>query len=316
MSEILRDRTSNLNLQSIEVFCEVVKSRSFSKGAERLSISQSAASQQVANLEQVLGLKLLDRSYRPLQVTEDGELYYKGCQQLLEGYRGVLNQIRRKRNSAEGQVRVVSIYSVGLHTLDDFVRSYMRENTGSTVRLEYYHPVKVYEAILNDEAEVGVMSYPRSGRHVEVIPWLEEEMVLACPSGHPLARTKKIDAHRLAGANFVAFEKDLKIRREVDRFFKESEIQVNILSEFDNIETIKQALDISTAVSILPAPSVAREVERGIISEVRLKGVNLRRPVGIIVRKGRELTATARNFISFLMGASPGGTLELAARED
>ena len=316
MSEILRDRTSSLNLQSIEVFCEVVKRRSFSKGAEILSISQSAASQQVANLEQVLGLKLLDRSYRPLQVTEDGELYYKGCQQLLEGYRGVLNQIRRKRNSAEGQVRVVSIYSVGLHTLDDFVRSYMRENTGSTVHLEYYHPVKVYEAILKDEAEVGVMSYPRSSRHVEVIPWLEEEMVLACPSGHPLAKTGKIDAHRLVGANFVAFEKDLKIRREVDRFFRENEIQVNILSEFDNIETIKQALDISTAVSILPAPGVAREVERGIISEVRLKGVNLRRPVGIVVRKGRELTATARNFISFLMSSSPGVPVELAGEED
>ncbi|MEE3231020.1 MAG: LysR family transcriptional regulator substrate-binding protein, partial [Planctomycetota bacterium] len=162
-------------------------------------------------------------------------------------------------------------------------------------------------AILNDEAEVGVMSYPRSGRHVEVIPWLEEEMVLACPSGHPLAKTGKIDAHRLVGANFVAFEKDLKIRREVDRFFRENEIQVNILSEFDNIETIKQALDISTAVSILPAPSVAREVERGIISEVRLNGVKLRRPVGIVVRKGRELTATARNFISFLMSSSSGG---------
>jgi len=315
MSEILRDRTSSLNLQAIEVFCEVVKGRSFSKGAERLSISQSAASQQVANLEQVLGLKLLDRSYRPLQVTEDGELYYKGCLQLLEGYRGVLDQIRRKRNSAEGQVRVVSIYSVGLHTLDDFVRRYMQENSGSTVRLEYYHPVKVYEAILADEAEVGVMSYPRGSRHVEVVPWLEEEMILACPSGHPLAKTKRIDAHRLAGANFVAFEKDLKIRREVDRFFRENGIEINIQSEFDNIETIKQALDISTAVSILPAPSVAREVERGIITEVRLKGVDLRRPVGIIVRKGRELTATAKNFISFLMGASPGEPLEIAGEE-
>ena len=141
-------------------------------------------------------------------------------------------------------------------------------------------------------------------------------MVLACPSGHQLAKTKEIDAHRLEGANFVAFEKDLKIRREVDRFFRENEIQVNILSEFDNIETIKQALDISTAVSILPAPGVAREVERGLISEVRLKGVNLRRPVGIVVRKGRELTATARNFISFLMDSSPGVLLESAGEED
>ena len=188
----------------------------------------------------------------------------------------------------------------------------MQENPGSTVRLEYYHPRKVYEAILSDEAEVGVISYPRSQRHIEVVPWVDEEMVLACPPGHPLSAASRLDVSRLAGANFVGFEKELTIRKEIDRFFRDRDIEVNVLSEFDNIETIKQALDISTAVSILPAPSVAREVERGIISEVRLNGVKLRRPVGIVVRKGRELTATAKNFISFLMSSSPGGPLQQA----
>lgn len=309
MPDFTPSRTSNLNLQAIEVFCQVVRHRSFSRGAEQLSISQSAASQQVANLEQVLGLKLLDRSYRPLQVTEEGEAYFNGCQKLLGLHSGVLDQIRRKRSSAAGQVGVVSIYSVGLHTLNDIVRQYMQENTGSTVRLEYYHPVKVYEAILNDEAEVGVISYPRGGRHVKVLPWINEEMVLACPGGHPLGRKPKIDSHQLVDANFVAFEKSLTIRGEIDRFFRENEIQVNVLSEFDNIETIKQALDISSAVSILPVPSIAREVERGMITEVRLKNVALERPVGVIVRRGRDLSATARNFLAFLVGGQAAGSV-------
>ena len=302
MPEFTQARISNLNLQALEVFCEVVKHRSFSVGAERLSISQSAASQQVANLEQVLGLKLLDRSYRPLQVTDEGEVYYRGCIELLGKYRGVLDGIRMKRSQEAGQVGVVSIYSVGLHTLNDIVRQYMQDSTGSTVRLEYYHPVKVYDAILNDEAEVGVISYPRPGRHIDVTPWIEEEMVLACPSSHPLSGSGRIDAQRIEGVNFVAFEKDLTIRKEVDRFFRENEIQVNILGEFDNIETIKHALEISSAVSILPVPSVAREVERGLLTEVRLKGVSLKRPVGIITRKGRDLSATAESFVSFLKG--------------
>ena len=304
MPDLTRNRTSNLNLQAIEVFCEVVKSRSFSNGAESLAISQSAASQQIANLEQVLGVKLLDRSYRPLKVTDEGELYHKGCLQVLGVHRDVLNQIRRKRSSVQGKVGVVSIYSVGLHTINDLVRKYMQESAGSTVRLEYYHPVKVYEAILNDEAEVGVISYPRGDRHIEVLPWINEEMVLVCAPGHPLGAEDRIDSHRLAGVNFVAFEKDLPIRKEIDRFFKKSGIAVNILSEFDNIETIKQALDISSAVSILPRPSIVREVERGIIAETRLRDVDLKRPVGLICRRGRDLSATAREFLDFLMGSA------------
>ena len=304
MVDLRRNRTSSLNLQAIEVFCEVVRFRSFSKGAERLAISQSAASQQIANLEQVLGVRLLDRSYRPLKVTDEGELYHKGCLQVLGAHRDALLQIHRKRNSTEGQVGVVSIYSVGLNTLNDLVRIYMQESVGSTVRLEYYHPVKVYEAILNDEAEVGVISYPRGDRHIEVLPWIQEEMVLACAPGHPLGTEDRIEAHRLAGVNFVAFEKDLTIRKEIDRFFRENEIAVNILSEFDNIETIKQALGISAAVSILPRPSIEMDVERGILAETRLRDVDLKRPVGLICRRGRSLSATAREFADFLMASA------------
>ena len=309
MQDLSIGRTSGLNLQAISVFCEVVRQRSFSRGAERVGVTQSAASQQIAHLEQVLGFKLIDRSYRPLQVTEEGELYYKGCLQILGEHNRVLDAINRKRNSTEGQVRVVSIYSVGLHSLNEIVRSYMQESPGSTVRLEYYHPLKVYEAIRNDEAEVGVISYPKSGRHIEVLPWVDEEMVLACPPGHPLSASKRIDISKIAGVNFVGFEKELTIRKKIDRFLRSKGIEVNILSEFDNIETIKQALDISDAVSILPRSGITREVERGIITEVHLDNFDLSRPVGLIYRSRRDLSATASEFIRFLMSSGSAGGL-------
>ena len=301
-------RIPNVSLQAIEVFCEVVKLRSFSKGADRLSISQSAASQQVAHLEEILGVKLLDRSYRPLRITDEGNLYHKECLQILNLHERTLDQIRSNRNLVEGQVGVVSIYSAGLHTINDLVRKYMQERSGSTVRLEYYHPLKVYEAVLNDEAEVGVISYPKGDRHIEVIPWVEEEMVLACPTNHPLSAELEIGIDSLAGINFVAFDQDLTIRKEIDRYFRESRIEVNIMSQFDNIETIKQALDISSAVSILPRPSILRDIERGHITEIRLTNFNLMRPVGLIRRRKRDLSATAREFLDFLINAPTAQT--------
>ena len=185
----------------------------------------------------------------------------------------------------------------------------MQESPGSTVRLEYYHPLKVYEAIRNDEAEVGVISYPKSGRHIEVLPWVDEEMVLACPPGHPLSARKRIDISKIAGVNFVGFEKELTIRKKIDRFLRSKGIEVNMLSEFDNIETIKQALDISDAVSILPRSGITREVERGIITEVHLDNFDLSRPVGLIYRSRRDLSATASEFIRFLMSSGSAGGL-------
>ncbi len=303
-----KTRTHNVNLQGLEVFCEVVRLRSFSRGAEAVGITQSAASQLVAHLEEALGLKLIDRRQRPLRPTAEGQQYYQGCRQMLHGYAAMVDRVQRQNNAGGGSVRVVSIYSVGLHTLSPRVQRFLQENAGSTVRLGYYHPVKVYGAVLDNEAEVGVVSYPKSVRQLEVIPWIEEEMVVACPPDHPLAESgpladagkPSIELSELEGAGFVAFDADLQIRREIDKKLKQKQVTVQILSEFDNIETIKQALEISHAVSILPRPTVLREVERGNLVELHISDVDLRRPVGIVHKKRPKLTPTAELFIDSL----------------
>jgi DNA-binding transcriptional LysR family regulator len=299
-----------MNLQAIQVFCEVVRLQSFSRGAAACGITQSAASQLIRHLEDEIEVELIERKERPLRPTREGEIYYRGCQELLHRYRLVLDEVRRVRKEVAGLVRVASIYSVGLHTLNRFIQNFMARNPGTTVRIEYLHPNRVYTAVLNDEADIGVTSYPKASRVLAVIPWLEEEMALACHPEHPLARKRRIRPADLEGQRFVAFDRDLPIRREIDRALKHHGVAVDMASEFDNIETIKQALEISNAVSILPRASIAREVERGTLAQAPIEALDLRRPVGIIHKKKKKLTPTALLFIESLTGegerATPG----------
>ena len=294
-----KTRASNVNLQALEVFCEVVRRRSFSRGAGAFGLSQSAASQLVAHLEQELGFRLVDRKRRPLEPTPRGQTYYLGCQELLLRHRSLVSQVLRE-DATVGTVRVVSIYSVGLHVLSGYIRRFLTRHRGSTVNLEYLHPNKVYSAVLAGEAELGVVSYPRLHRELESRSWLAEEMVLACPPDHRLASVQRVKLEELNGENFVAFDSDLVIRREVDRALEKQHVSVEVSSEFDNIETIKQALEIFDAVSILPRTSIVREVERGTLCEVSLEVADLIRPVGIIRHKKRGLTPTVERFLETL----------------
>jgi DNA-binding transcriptional LysR family regulator len=289
-----------MNLQSLQVFCEVVRLQSFSRGAAACGISQSAASQLIRHLEDEIEVDLIERKERPLRPTREGEIYYRGCQELLHRYRLVLDEVRRVRKEVAGLVRVASIYSVGLHTLNRFIQSFMARNPGTTIRIEYLHPNRVYTAVLNDEADIGVTSYPRASRTLAVMPWLEEEMALASNPEHPLARKRRIKPSDLEGQRFVAFDRDLPIRREIDRALKQHGVTVDMASEFDNIETIKQALEISNAVSILPRASIAREVERRTLAQVPIDALDLRRPVGIIHKRRKKLTPTAVLFLESL----------------
>jgi DNA-binding transcriptional LysR family regulator len=290
-----------LNLQALEVFCEVVRRQSFSRGAATCGISQSAASQLVAHLEEELGFQLIDRRHRPLQTTVEGARYFAGCQELLHHHRALLDEIRRHQKALSDTVRVASIYSAGLHTLSQYLGRFMSRYPGATVRLEYFHPSKVHAVVLDEEADIGVTSYPKPNRQLCVIPWVEERMVLACPPGHRLSRLTSMRLEQLEGESFVAFDHELKIRQEIDRTLRKHHVGVKIVSEFDNIETIKHALEISRAVSILPHPSIEREVHRGTLVEVVIEDIDLRRPVGIIHKRGKKLTLTAQQFISSLV---------------
>jgi DNA-binding transcriptional LysR family regulator len=203
-------------------------------------------------------------------------------------------------------VRVAAIYSVGLHDMARCMKQFMIRYSKAKVRLEFLRPNKVYEAVLNSEVDLGIVSYPMPSTEISVIPLRSERMVLVCHPSHPLAGRKAITAEHLKNEGFVAFDRDLIIRKEIDRYLRQRNVSVRINMEFDNIETIKQAVGIEAGVSILPEPTVREETARGDLATVRLIAPQLERPIGIIYRQRKVFTPTSTKFMELLQEEQGG----------
>lgn len=288
-------------MEAIKIFCDVVRQRSFSRAAEINHISQSAVSQNVLQLERGLGVRLLDRSKRPFKLTAEGQIYYDGCRAIVDQYAVVEAQVRAAHKEVAGTVRVSAIYSVGLAGMSTYVEQFSRLYPQTRLRLAYLHPDRVVESVATEEADLGILSYPRTQRDLIAVPWCEEPMVVVCPVRHPLAECKLASGADLDGIRFVAFAEGLTIRREIERQLRKHRCEPQVVMAFDNIETIKRAVEIGEGVTILPAPTVQAEVKSGSLIAIPLHEPSMVRPLGVIHRR-RTLTATEQAFIRLLRG--------------
>lgn len=292
-----------VQLETLRLYCDVVRFRSVSRAAAQHGVTQSAASQAIQQLEEELDAPLLDRSRRPLQPTEEGRGFYEACRALLAGFDRARADLAAARQRVEGTVRVAAIYSVGLHDMSRHMQPFMSAHPHARVRLECLHPHQVVEAVLADEADLGILSYPPAHRALAVLPLRQEPMVLVCHPSHRLARRRLARPDDLQGERFVAFDRDLAIRRAIDRVLRQAGVRVEVVMAFDNIETIKQAIAIAAGVSILPRPAVAKEVGIRALAAVPLDIEGLVRPIAIIHRRGRRLTPVVARFIDVLRRA-------------
>ncbi len=289
-----------MHIKSLKIFCDVVKQRSFSKAADANGVSQSNASQVVHHLEEHLGVQLIDRSRRPFVLTGEGERYFEGCLTLLRQYATLERDVRSLHEAEESRVTIASIYSAGLAHMSQHLRDFSARFPATDIRLEYLHPDRVIEVVESDQADFGITSYPQDSRLLTAVAWRIEPMVIVAAPSHPIACRNRAPLEALRGETLVAFQRGLRIRDEIDREFDLRSIDVNVQFEFDNIETIKRAVEVSSSLSILPAPTVAREVAAGTLVAVQLSGQQLTRPLGFVYRRDREMTATAQRFLEYL----------------
>lgn len=302
-----------VNLKSLKIFCDIVSRRSFSRAAEDNGISQSGASQVVSQLESRLGVQLIERSKRPLGPTHEGQVFYDGCRKLIARYEALEDEVRTLHEEVAGRVRVAAIYSVGLHHMSRFVQEFMSRHPKANVRLEYLHPDRVLESVEDGQADIGIVSYPRSTRTLEAEPWRDEPIVLACAPGNPFAGRVQMALGELHGRRMVGFDPDLVIRHEIDRALAACGAEPEVVMEFDNIETIKRAVEIDAGVALLPEPTVGRELAAGTLCTVRIVGEELVRPLGIIHARGKLLPPTARRFVELLHGHARDTDVALGA---
>ncbi len=296
-----------VDLSQLHLFKDIVQSRSISRGAALNGVTQSAASQTVQELERLLSVQLLDRSRRPLEVLPAGRLLYDFGREVLRRHQEFLIGLEDLRGDTGGTVKVAAIYSVGISEMARLEKDFSRRLPAARLEVSYLRPEKVYQAVADDRADLGLVSYPEPTREVIALPWREEPMVIACAPGHPLAGAVSLRAEDLARVEFIGFDEDLPISRDVERFLREQGVRVRVVLRFDNIQSMKEALRLGHAVSLLPAPILREDVAEGRLRAIPLEKP-LFRPLGIIHRRRRTFSRAAQVFLDLLR--EPAGETE------
>jgi len=289
-----------MQIENFKIFADLVETKSFSKSAKLNGITQSAVSQQARAMERHFKTLLIDRSQKQFQLTREGQRVYDAAKEMLHTYEKLLSELQEMKKVISGTIRISTIYSIGLHELPPFIKKFLHDYPSVNVRVEYRRSNLVYEDILHNSVDFGLVAFPVKQRQIEVLPFRNDHLVLITHPQHALAKRTDIEVKDLSGQKFIGFDPDIPTRKAVDIIFREHKLEIEPVMEFDNIETVKRAVEIDHGIAIVPQATVAQEQKQGSLSVLHFKGKEFTRPLAILHRKGRVLTPAMKKFIETL----------------
>ena len=291
-----------MHIETLKVFCDLVDLESFSLAAERNFITQSAVSQQIRALEEKFSRRLLERirGRRDVKLTAAGDVFYRESKKVLAAYEEMQESLRGVVGKIGGTVKVATVYSVGLHELPAKVREFMTKFPAVKIDLEYSRTTRVVRDVLSGTVELGVLAFPEPKRGLTITPMADDRLVLIAPPDHRFAGRKKVKVTDLDGEAFVLFERDVPTRKAMDKIFRTNNVEVKKVAEFDNIETIKRAVEVGFGLAIVPESAVVEAARLGTISVIERAEKYWIRSVGVIHRSDRNLSLAAKKFLQLL----------------
>lgn len=297
-----------MQLRNLKVFCDVVGRHSFSKAAADNDMTQSGASQAVQQLEEYLQVQLIDRSKRPFLLTAEGVAFHSGCLKILRQFDSLTEEVQSIGHDVTGSASIAAIYSIGLSYLPELKKSVSEQYPEADVRFQFGHPDEVYRLVEQGMVDFGLVSYPQSSKTLSSVSWREERMILAASEDHPLGRAAQVVPQDLATQALVAFAPNLRIRHEIDRYLRQLGITMHIAAELDNIDSVRHAMEVNSAVAFLPEPSVQEEIKKGGVILLNCPWLDLRRPLGLIQRRNDSIGRTSRGILELILNSAEGKT--------
>ena len=295
-------RASVMQIESLKVFCDLAETESFTKAAQMNEVTQSAVSQQISSLEKIFKSLLIERSKKKFRLTREGEVLYDYSKQIIQTYEGLFGKLREIKDIISGTIRVATIYSIGLHDLPPYLKKFLKTYPTVNVHVEYRRSNQVYEDVVSNIVDLGLVAYPARDAKLEILPLRKESLVLICHPAHPFAKLKTIKLKEISGQKVVSFDPDIPTRRAVERVLKEHGVSVQHVMELDNIETVKRAVEIDAGVAIVPRGTIVQEVAQQTLAEVVIEGADLYRPLAAIYKKNKVRSPAMKQFLATLKG--------------
>jgi DNA-binding transcriptional LysR family regulator len=214
------------------------------------------------------------------------------------------SQLQELKDVISGTIRIATIYCIGLHDLPPYIKKFMKIHPTVNVHVEYRRHNQVYEDVLGNVVDLGLVAYPAKDGRLEIVPLHKDPLVLICYPQHPLARQKTVKLKTLAGQKFVGFEPDIPTRKAIDKILREYGASANYVMEFDNIETVKRAVEIDAGISIVPQGTVMQEVANRTLNALQIEGGKFCRPLAAIYKRNKVLSPAMKQFLTLLKEAA------------
>jgi len=289
-----------MHIENFKIFSDLVESESFSRAAKLNGITQSAVSQQLRAMEKHFSILIVDRSQKQFRLTREGQKLYESAKEMLYLYDKLNSELQEMKKVISGTIHISTVYSIGLHELPPYVKVFLAKFPEVNIRVEYRRANMVYEDILTNSIDLGLIAYPQKHKQLEVLPFHDDILVLVVSPEHPFAQRNSVDIQDVAGQKFIGFEPDIPTRKATDIIFKEANIEAEPVMEFDNVETVKRAVEINAGIAILPQTTVIREEAQDLLKVLKFKNQTYKRPLALIHRKGRVLTPAIKKLIDLL----------------
>ena len=289
-----------MHIQNFKTFCDLVETKSFSKAARLNEVTQSAVSQQLKAMEAHYDMLIIDRNQKKFRLTPQGTALYSTFKEILNLYEKLNCEIQEMRNIVSGTIQISTINSIGLHELPPYLKSFIKQFPSVNTRVEYRRANLVYEDVLHGNADLGLVAFPPPHKDLTVIPFANDELIIVMSPEHRLTKKRSISMNDLSDVEFVAFERDIPTRKATDEILAKAGVEVQVVMEFDNVETVKRAIEINAGIAILPASTVITESERNQLVIYKLEGGIHNRPLAIIHKKTRILTPALRSFVELM----------------
>ncbi|RPH28241.1 putative DNA-binding transcriptional regulator [Citrobacter youngae] len=284
----------HITLRQLEVFAEVLKSGSTTQASVMLSLSQSAVSAALTDLEGQLGVQLFDRVGKRLVVNEHGRLLYPRALALLEQTTEI-EQLFREDN---GAIRVYASSTIGNYILPAMIAGYRRDFPDLPLELSVGNSLDVINAVLDFRVDIGLIEGPCHSTEIISEPWLEDELVVFAAPSSPLT-TGPVTLEQLAASPWILRERGSGTRELVDYLLLSHLPRFQMAMELGNSEAIKHAVRHGLGISCLSRRVIAEQLQAGTLSEVPVPLPRLVRTLWRVHHRQKHLSNSLLRFLRY-----------------
>lgn len=289
-----------IDLFFLKTFVAITKTNSFRIAAERNHITQPAVSQHIQILEKKLDTTLFERHGKKITLTPTGKIFLTYAESILKQYEDAKNHIHEIDHKFNGTIYIATIYSIGLYELQSTIRKFFKKYPKINLHLEYRTSASIYEMIFNRTIDFGLVAYPQERAGVVSKTFTDDTLVCVQSPTRRTIQKKSIAVKDLSGAKFIDFAHTTPTGKFIHQFFLSKKILPNIVHEYDNIELIKSAVLLGLGCALLPRNTITRELKEQSLEIIRVTGLNLKRPLGVLHSEKKIFTKSTEVFYETL----------------